>query len=68
LEVHYREVYITCMALRNHAACIGNDCDAVLSGEIVTSAVCWHSSSLRYIVACVLLHIILTERDREISG
>ena len=38
------QVYITCMALRNHAACIGNDCDAVLGGEIVTSAACWHSS------------------------
>lgn len=23
-------------SLRNHAACIGNDCDGVLSGEIVT--------------------------------
>jgi len=33
---------------------IGNGCDAVLSGEIATSASCW-MSSLRYIVACVLL-------------
>jgi hypothetical protein len=55
------------MAPRNHAACIGNDCDAVLSGEIVTSAGCW-MSSLRYIVACVLRRIILTEPDREIAG
>ena len=23
------------MAPRNHAACFGNDCDAVLSGEII---------------------------------
>ena len=28
------EVYITCMASRNHADCVGND--AVLSGEITT--------------------------------
>ena len=32
------EVYIPCMALRNHAACIGSYCDAVLNAEIVTSA------------------------------
>ena len=51
----------------NHADCVGNYCDAVLSDEIVTSAACW-MSSLRYIVACVLLRIILTERDREIAG
>jgi hypothetical protein len=51
----------------NHADCVGNYCDAVLSDEIVTSAACW-MSSLRYIVACVLRRIILTERDREIAG
>ena len=55
------------MSPHNQAACIGNDCDAVLSGEIITSAACW-MSSLRYIVACVLLRIILTELDREIAG
>ena len=38
----------------NHADCVGNYCDAVLSDEIVTSAACW-MSSLRYIVPCVLL-------------
>ena len=54
------------MSPRNNAVCIGNYCDAVLSGEI-TSASCWRSS-LRYIVACVLLRIILTELDREIAG
>jgi len=26
----------------NHADCVGNDCNAVLSGDIVTS--CWLSS------------------------
>jgi hypothetical protein len=31
------------------------------------STPCWRSS-LRYIVACVLLRIILTEREREIAG
>ena len=31
------------------------------------STPCWRSS-LRYIVACVLLRIILTEWDREIAG
>ena len=35
------EVYITCMAPQNHAACVGNYCAIILS---VTSAVCWHSS------------------------
>ena len=39
-----KTVYIPCMAPRNHAACVGNNCDAVLSGEIVTPAACWHSS------------------------
>ena len=37
------EFYITCMSLRNHADCIGNYCDAVLSVEIIASAACWHS-------------------------
>ena len=32
------------MAPHNHADCVGNYCDAVLSGEIITSAACWHSS------------------------
>jgi hypothetical protein len=59
---------IRCMSLRNHTACIGNYCDAVLSGEIVTSAAYWHRSALHYIVACVLLRIILTEREREIAA
>jgi hypothetical protein len=27
------EVYITCMSPRNHADCVGNYCDAVLSGH-----------------------------------
>ncbi len=29
------QVYIPCMSPRNHADCVGNDCDAVLSGEII---------------------------------
>ena len=33
---HCREVYITCMSPRNHADCVGNYCDAILSGEIIT--------------------------------
>ena len=56
------------MALRNHPACIGNDYDTLLSGEIVTSAACWISSSLPTIVVRVLIWIILTEPDREIAG
>ena len=56
------------MSLRNHPACIGNDYDTLLSGEIVTSAACWISSSLPTIVVRVLLWIILTEPDREIAG
>jgi hypothetical protein len=37
-------VYIPCVSPRNHADCIGNYCDAILSGEIITPAPCWHSS------------------------
>jgi hypothetical protein len=32
------ELYTPCILPRNHADCIGNYCDAVLSGDIVTSA------------------------------
>ena len=28
-------VYIPCMSPRNHADCVGNYCDAILSGEII---------------------------------
>jgi hypothetical protein len=31
----FPQVYITCMSPRNHADCVGNYCDAVLSGEII---------------------------------
>jgi hypothetical protein len=36
------EVYIPYMSPRNHADCVGNYCDAVLSGEIITA--CCNSS------------------------
>ena len=39
-----KTVYIPCMSPRNHAACLGNDCDAVLGGEIATFAASWHGS------------------------
>jgi hypothetical protein len=46
-----REVYIPCMSPRNYADCVGNDCDAVLSHEIITGRsllaqfgfLCWRS-------------------------
>ena len=42
------EVYITCMAPRNHADCVSHYCDAVLGGEIIAG---------RYVQLAVERHI-----------
>ena len=35
LQMTLLAVYIPCMSPRNHADCVGNYCDAILSGEII---------------------------------
>ena len=61
------EVYIPCMSPRNHAACVGNYCDAILSGEIIAG---------RYVQLAVERHLDDLEHahqsglhfDTEIAG
>jgi phage terminase large subunit-like protein len=61
------EVYIFCMASRNHAACVDNYCNAILSGEIIAG---------RYVQLAVERHLDDLEHahqrglhfDAEIAG
>ena len=62
------EVYITCMSPRNHADCVGNYYDAVLTGEIIIAG--------RYVQLAVERHLDDLEHahqrglhfDAEIAG